>query len=304
VRKADVDLVRLADLVGRIFPPRGRCLIERTRTGSSTQVYRLRDGDNVFYLRVAEEREASLAPEVFVHETLHLRGVKVPEVVFFEPFDEGLERSVMVTTEIAGLPLAHRALDGRTREALREAGHDLALVNSLPVDGFGWIERDKGKELKAAYKRYRDFALAQITTDLALLAPLLTKALTTTIWGMVALNDALLCGEQAWLAHGDLDASHIFRSYERYSGMIDFGEIRGTVRLYDLAHANLQDASLLPFLLEGWSSVLALPTDHERDINTLSLLIGVRALAQNVLRHPPNAYRHHLVAAIKRLATS
>jgi hypothetical protein len=44
MRKADVDLRALTDLVSRIFPPRGRCTIERTESGISTQVYRIRVG--------------------------------------------------------------------------------------------------------------------------------------------------------------------------------------------------------------------------------------------------------------------
>ena len=56
MRKSDVDLVALEELVGRIFFPSGRCTIERTEAGVSTQVYRICRGDEVFYLRVAEER--------------------------------------------------------------------------------------------------------------------------------------------------------------------------------------------------------------------------------------------------------
>lgn len=59
MRKADVDLAALGEIVGRIFPPRGHCTVERTAEGSSTQVYRIRRASEVFYLRVAEERADS-----------------------------------------------------------------------------------------------------------------------------------------------------------------------------------------------------------------------------------------------------
>ena len=39
----------------------------------------------------------------------------------------------------------------------------------------------------------------------------------------------------AWLAHGDFDCSHIYVADGRYSGIIDFGEIRGANPWYDLA---------------------------------------------------------------------
>src|SRR2546425_1934496 len=136
MRQGDVDLAALHDLIGRIFPPFGRCTVERAEAGISTQVYRIRRGDEVFYLRVAEEHDASLAPEVRVHELLRERGVKVPAVVYFEPFNEGLQRSIMVTTEITGEHVGHRRVDANTKEVLRAAGRDLAVGNSIAVEGF------------------------------------------------------------------------------------------------------------------------------------------------------------------------
>jgi aminoglycoside phosphotransferase (APT) family kinase protein len=307
VRKPDVDLAALADLVGRIFPPRGRCAVERTESGGSTQVYRLRCDGEVFYLRVAEERAASLVPEAQVHEALHARGVKVPAVIHVEPFDERLERSVMVTSAIPGAPLAARPLDGTTTEILRAAGRDLAAINSLPVQGFGWIGRatSAGEPLRAEHQSYHSFALDHLDADLALLGQtVLTATEAAAIRDTIERYDAWLHAEQAWLAHGDFDVSHIYQHEGRYSGIIDFGEIRGAHRLYDLGHFYLHDGEtlphpLLPALLEGYGDVFPLPPDRERRIALVGLLIGVRALARNV-RRPPNAYQRHLSTAIRR----
>jgi aminoglycoside phosphotransferase (APT) family kinase protein len=308
VRKSDVDLRALADLVGRIFPPRGRCTIERTESGMSTQVYRIGCGASAFYLRIAEERAASLAPEVQVHEVLRTRGVRVPAVVHFEPFDERLERSVMVTAEIPGAPLAERPVDGATIEALRAAGRDLAVINSMPVHGFGWIRRetDAVGPLQAEHDTYRTFALEQVEDDLAFLGQtVLTAAETVVIQGTIEHYDAWLHVEQAWLAHGDFDVTHIYQHDGRYTGIIDFGEIRGAHQLYDLGHFNLHDGEvvlqmLLPALLEGYREVLPLPPDRERWISLVSVLIGVRTLARNLHRQPPNAYQRRLASAILR----
>ena len=142
VRQGDVDQVALGKLVARIF--RGAdCRIERAAAGVSTPVYRVRRGAEVFYLRLAETPEASLAPEARVHGLLREGGVRVPAVVQYEPFDEALQRSVLVTTEIAGEPVGCRGVDAATRAILRAAGRDLAAINSLPVAGFGWIRRDR-----------------------------------------------------------------------------------------------------------------------------------------------------------------
>src|SRR5688500_5189732 len=106
MRKPDVDLQVIEEIAARFLPDPGRPEVERTEGGVSTQVYRLRRGTTTLYLRVAEERGDSLAPEVLVHQLLCKRGVRVPEVVSYEPFNDAIERSVMVTTEIAGRPIA------------------------------------------------------------------------------------------------------------------------------------------------------------------------------------------------------
>ncbi|HVB64558.1 MAG TPA: hypothetical protein VNE17_07490 [Nitrolancea sp.] len=49
----------------------------------------------MFYLRLAETREASLAPEADSHTRSHERGVRVPSVVHFEPFAESQQRAAL-----------------------------------------------------------------------------------------------------------------------------------------------------------------------------------------------------------------
>lgn len=60
---------------------------------------------------------------------------------------------------------------------------------------------------------------------------------------------------------------------------------------------------MLPSLLEGYGEVFPLPPEYEQRINMLSMLIGVRALALNIRRMPPDAYQRHLTAALRRATT-
>jgi aminoglycoside phosphotransferase (APT) family kinase protein len=307
MRTCDVDLVALHELVGHLFPPPGCCAVERTEEGVSTQVYRIRRDDEIFYLRVADERDASLAPEVCVHELLRERGVKVPDIVYFEPFDARLQRSIMVTTEIRGEHVGHRRVDGDTKEVLRAAGRDLAVINSVPVEGFGWIKRDKSAviRLEAEHTTHRDFALEHLDEHLTLLSEkVLTEAEIVEIRTIISRYDAWLDVQHACLAHGDFDVTHIYQQDGQYTGIIDFGEIRGAGPLYDLGHCNLHDGEtlpqpVLPFLLAGYAEVIPLPPDHQQGISLASMLIGVRALART-LRRPPNDYQRHLTQSLRR----
>ncbi len=90
----------------------------------------------------------------------------------------------------------------------------------------------------------------------------------------------------------------------RYSGIIDFGEMRGADPLYDLAHFKLHDgetlvAGLLAPLIEGYADVYPLPDDYSARLSLLALLIGIRALARRLRKRPFDAAAHHALAAIR-----
>ena len=74
----------------------------RTQDGVSTQVCRVRRGNEVFYLRLAEEPDDDLFVDAELHRQLLRRGVSVPDIVYVERFDAALGRSAMITTEVAG----------------------------------------------------------------------------------------------------------------------------------------------------------------------------------------------------------
>ena len=176
-RQADFDPAIIAALVQRVFPSAG-CRFARTETGGSTPVYRVWRGDEVFYLRLAETPEASLLPEVQVHTRLREVGARVPEIVYFDPFDETIQRSIMMTGEIRGDHIGNLPVDGAALAIVREAGRDLALINSIPVAGFGWIRRDTPSDrLQAEHATLRDWAVEYLDACLTLLD---TRILSTT----------------------------------------------------------------------------------------------------------------------------
>ena len=265
----------------------------------------------MFYLRVAEEREDSFAPEARAHELLRERGVGAPEMVFFEPFDEEIERSVMITTEVRGADVGHLRSEADARAVLQEAGRDLALINGVSVDGFGWIRRDGDAmgELWAELPTYRAWVLDGLDRHLGLLAgSVLSGAEAESIREAVARHDALLDVPHARLAHGDFDATHIYQQDGRYTGVIDFGEIRGANPLYDLGHLSVHNRERLPYdllppLLEGYAEVSPLPPEYERRIALSGLFIAVGRLAA-IRGRPLEGYRARLLQAVRRCLRS
>jgi aminoglycoside phosphotransferase (APT) family kinase protein len=225
------------------------------RTGGSTEVFRLRRGDHVLYLRFAEQDGESMAPEAWVHGELLRLGASVPEVVALED-DRRLGRSFMVTTAMPGRPSAQ----GRpSRDVVVAAGRDLARIGSITVAGAGFVRRDGA----VPPLRGRDGG-----------APMV-------------------------LAHGDFDPTHVFVARGRYTGVIDFGEIRGAPALYDAAHWALY-APAEP-LLAGYGELVPLPDGYEHTVARLSIEIGNEIL-DRIAGRGNATYERVLRAGIDRAA--
>lgn len=79
--------------------------------------------------------------------------------------------------------------------------------------------------------------------------------------------------------------THIFCTRGRYTGLIDFGEIRGADPLFDLGHVLLHDretlpVALLPAVLRGYQRVRLLPADHAEALRRSAVLSGLRQLCR------------------------
>ena len=154
-----MDSDALAVLVRRAFGTSLPVHCERTPDGVSSQVYRLVRGSETFYLRVAEEADENLETDAELHRRLLALGVRVPRMVFVEPYDAAIGRSVAITSEVPGVPLAAAGCPPEVALAVAaEAGEDLAVINHVTVDGFGWVRRSgQGWPLRAEHTSYLPF---------------------------------------------------------------------------------------------------------------------------------------------------
>jgi hypothetical protein len=96
------NLALVTQVIQQVFSDDAEPTVERVEAGVSTAVYRVAWDATVVYVRVLPEQGASFAPEAAVHRRLLARGLHVPEVLYVEPLNPPLQRSVMVTTAIAG----------------------------------------------------------------------------------------------------------------------------------------------------------------------------------------------------------
>lgn len=298
-RRPSVDEGALAEFVHRIAG--ADAAWERTERGVSTPVYRIRHGGTTLYLRLGEDEGFSMAPEAHLHRALTAHGLRVPEVVHFEPFDAGLRRSALLITEIPGEPLGDAAPTGDKPSIVREAGRELAHINAIEVEGFGWVRRDEDRwPLRGELATWPEFALGGLEAAMERASGLW---LNPAECAEVERLGAMLAARpytSACLAHGDFDVSHIYSDEGRFTGIIDFGEIRGAEPHYDLAHFLLHDTEtadepLFEHLREGWEDERGETVDAEA-VRTSAILIGVRQMDRWLGRWGPEALGNPHVA--------
>jgi aminoglycoside phosphotransferase (APT) family kinase protein len=269
--------------------------VERVTEGMSTFVYRLTTPEQIFYLRILPETEASFAPEVAVHNRLRELGVRAPEIVFFEHYNPLFERSVMMTREIPGHAIGYGDPPDHLASILLQAGRELAVINQIPMQGYGWVRRDSAElKLDAEYPSLSLWLHAHFAAPLRALTQSGALPPEQAVLLPILLERACerFASEPAFLAHGDFDPTHIFYDETGYQGVIDFGEIRGAHRLYDLAHFALESGDWLPLLLTGYAEVATLEEEARSQIDLMSTLIAARRMGRCILQnrpvHPPD----------------
>src|SRR6266851_4310589 len=280
-----VDNRVLARVIRRVFPEASSVSVKAAGDRRLVVVYRARVDNAVFYLRLAEERGQDLTTDAGILDRLRTLGVSVPAVVAAEAAPADLARSYMIVTEIPGQSLAHGGTDDEARLAARAAGRDIAIINSLSVIGFGWLRRIGAQQLTAELGSYGDFVVSHL--------PERWPGWLTGLFespGQLDAIEALVEAERtrpvdaAHLAHGDLDVTHIYAYNGHYSGIIDFGEMRGAEPHFDLGHFLLHDGEtrsveLFDSFLAGYAEVTALPDDHREAIRVSAILLGLRQLS-------------------------
>lgn len=256
--------------------------VERMAKGRSTIVYRVETEGKVLYLRIWPETEGSFGPEALVHRELRQHGACVPDVLQWATRHPAFDRSFMLTSSVDGQSMDEKAPAEGTRDILYAAGRNLAAVNRIPVRGFGWIRRrpDATDELAGEFPDFDGWMRGHYREPLACM--LRSEAFTAVERPAIAKAaeqafQDLRCGK-AVLAHGDFDTSHIYHRENRLAGLIDFGEIRGAHREYDLGHFWIDGERLLPELLEGYRSITHLPPEAMRRIVQSGLLVACRRI--------------------------
>ena len=274
----------------------------RVPRGGSTYVYRVKTASETYYARFLPEA-ASFAAEATAHEIMHAISVRVPRIVAFEHREERSGLSMMLAEEIPGASMEEKWPEQSADVILREAGRQLALMHTIPVDGFGWIDRGSHDALKGEKRSFLEYFDDYLADDLICLRHYgFTDSEQSQIRNYMEQARRLLDVPQAVLVHGDFDTTHIFHAAGQFTGFIDFGEIRGSNRLFDLAvfayNDRSPDRTAYYHLVDGYREAAWLTGGDLFTVELMALLILLRYAGKKVAqveKKPQNDHWYRLI---------
>ncbi len=265
--------------------------------GVSTDVFKLSYKSTTLFLRVLPKGEKS-SRQVIAHRKMIEKGVNVPEVIYFaDNINEIDGCSYMILKEIKGDSIREsRVLRlNDIEKIIIEAGKQIALVNTIEVNGVGWIDRAEGNNLFASVKDYDDFAIKNLQNMLIDLVSknIVSKELSEKIFQYIDKNKQLFdIKGKSFLAHGDFGIDHIYQNDGKFSGIIDFGDIRGTSKFYDISHVYTFNNIYFEYLIKGYNEVYKLPNDYLERVKLEAVLFGVGKLWWIAKNRPDKISQH------------
>lgn len=306
-KKFDKDV--LQKLVEEALP--GESKIQPVEAGVVTNVYRVLNKGKTHYLRITYQENISYQPEVIAHQKMLSVGAKVPRIIYHRNYSPEIDNhSFMIIEEIPGKPLSEYNDWQEMDQIFIEAGKDLAKIHSIPVDGFGWIERESKenkefKKLKGPFKNYSDYYFHWLDRDLKRLVDkdILTIKEADQVKKLKTKFEKYLDYDQAVLTQGDSTICHIYCDQGKYTGMIDFGGMRGASPYFDLGHFlyfSGQTDKVFPKLIEGYQTVNPLPKDYQLRVDIEGVLISIFKLSWIIVHLPENLPDHGAIPKLKK----
>ncbi len=270
-----------------IDTPFSNSFISRVNEGVSTDVFKLVGKQGVSYLRILPFDELSL-PQVTAHKLLLDKKILVPQILLSKDNCEDINnRSYMIVSEIHGNSLFNtlgEISESQIKEILFNAGKDLTKINDVPVSKFGPIIDVENKSFIGLSNDYKEINITSATLAIKYLVErgAMTVKTSEKILNILEKNKKIFEIQLSWLNHGDFDLSHIYQKDGVYSGLIDFGDIRGGSKYQDLAHYKIFSNVYFDSLLEGYMSVFLPENDYRNNITVEALICAVNILKSGI----------------------
>lgn len=253
--------------------------IRRIVAGEQNEVYdvTLEQGRSLI-VRISQRGPESHDREAWVIGQCVSRGIRAPRIHAHRRVQVGSgRRSVIVMEKLPGERLSDVDLDELdVRRVLREVGAWLTELHSIPVQGFGYVDRDGVGRLATM-----DDWLAGLTSEARAFEEagrsVGLEGATIRGWLREIVDALRTAPPRVTLIHNDLLADHVLVHDGHLSGVIDFGEVAAEPAANDFAKWEFVEGGRFPveWIQAGYGDPRLFRPPNDRTYRALWLANGL-----------------------------
>ena len=214
-------------------------------------------------------------------------GVPVANVISVDEIDDGngKKQEISVESKIPGAPFdtLHNLSTNEVNEIVSQAGSILSRIHSVPVEGFGELDKN-GKGRFATVQEQlgdpyiREEKLLRVAKEIGM-----DPSVAVDAARIIQEGKKLCASVQPKLLHNDYEPKHWFVDKGRMSGIIDFGAARAGDPIMDLARLHYFCKDIIPmeeFLQKnnpqkGYSNKEIFKDNFDKKFNMWRIYIGL-----------------------------
>ncbi len=259
---------------------------ERLLKGEANEVYDIKlENDKHLILRISRDTENPFLKEKWAMEKSAEVGVPVADVLHID--EEETESSkifLCVLSKIPGIPLNETGKEDDSaymKNVLSQTGHHLSAIHSIHTQGFLHVVDGNGNAKYPTLGGYVDSIILnpEKYAETAVKNDLKPEYIYQSI-DVATQYLPIFDTQHASLMHGDVGTKHIMVDGDRVTGILDFGNIRGSLPVHDFAWWDFwrENTEQLVWLQEGYDNKNLFDNAYEAKFNFIKLLLSLELL--------------------------
>lgn len=259
---------------------------EKLLKGEANEVYDIGlENDHHVILRISRETENPFIKEEWAMNQSSRVGVPVAQVLHIDEAEaENSKIFLCVLSKLPGIPLNETGKDedpDYMKGILSQMGHYLSAIHSIKTQGFHHIVDAKGT---GQYPTLPEYVHSVINEPEKYIEVGSKNDLNPgDIYGSIDAAVRYLpvfAAEPAYLAHGDVGTKHIMVDGEKITGILDFGNIRGSLAVHDFAWWDFwrRKPEQLEWMRKGYDDRTLFDDKYELKFNFIKLLLSLELL--------------------------
>ncbi len=259
---------------------------DRLLKGEANEVYDVKlENDNHLILRISREAENPFLKEQWAMEKSAEVGVPVADVLHIgQEETENSKIFLCVLSKIPGIPLNETGKENDSaymKSVLSQTGHYLSAIHSINTQGFLHVVDGSGNAKYATLGEYVDSIILnpEKYVGTAVKNDLKPEYIYQSI-DVATQYLPIFDTKHASLMHGDVGTKHIMVDGDTVTGILDFGNIRGSLPVHDFAWWDFwgENPEQLAWLQGGYDNKDLFDNAYEAKFNFIKLLLSLELL--------------------------